>query len=56
MISWAEHVTHIGEERNVWTVSVGSPKERDRSENSDIDGRVVSEWILGEIRSGGGGV
>jgi hypothetical protein len=26
MISWAEHVTHIGEERNVWTVSVGKSK------------------------------
>jgi hypothetical protein len=32
-----------------------SPKERDRSENSDIDGRILSEWILGEIRSGGEG-
>jgi hypothetical protein len=31
-----------------------SPKERDHSEDRDVDGRMGSEWILGRLVEGGG--
>jgi hypothetical protein len=30
----------------------GSPKERDHSEDRDVDGRIESEWILGRLAGG----
>jgi hypothetical protein len=36
-----------------WTQS---PKERDHSDDQGVDGSMVSEWILGRLAGGGGGV
>jgi hypothetical protein len=33
-----------------------NPKERDHLEDRGVDGRMVSEWILGRLARGGGGV
>jgi hypothetical protein len=29
-----------------------SPKEKDHSEDQGVDGRMVTEWILGRLASG----
>jgi hypothetical protein len=34
--------------RNWWE----SPKERDHSEDRDVDGRMGSEWVLGRLAGG----
>jgi hypothetical protein len=39
----------MGEERKVYKVLVGKPKERDHSEDKGLDGRVGSEWISGRL-------
>jgi hypothetical protein len=39
----ARHVTRMGEERNACRVLVGSPKERDHSEDRGVDGKMGSE-------------
>jgi hypothetical protein len=36
----------MGEERKVYKVLVGSPKERIRSEDQGVGGRMKTEWIL----------
>jgi hypothetical protein len=33
-----------------------SQKERDRSEDQGVDGRIESEWILGRLACGGCGL
>jgi hypothetical protein len=43
---WAGHVARIGEERKLYKVLVGKPKERDCSEDG---GRMGSEWIFGRL-------
>jgi hypothetical protein len=48
----AGHVARMGEERNLYTVLVGSPKERDHTENQGVGGRMGSEWILGRLAWG----
>jgi hypothetical protein len=52
---WAVHVARMVEERKVYKVSVESPKERDHSEDRDVDGRMRSEWILGILAEGWSG-
>jgi hypothetical protein len=42
----------MGEERKVYRVLVGKPKERDHLENQGVDGRMGSEWILGRMAGG----
>jgi hypothetical protein len=42
----------MGEERNVYRVLLGKPKERDHLEGQGIDGRMGSEWILGRLAGG----
>jgi hypothetical protein len=44
---WAGHVARMGKDRIVYKVLVGSPKERDHSEDQGVDGNMGSEWILG---------
>jgi hypothetical protein len=48
-------VTRLGEERKVYKVSVGRPKERSHSEDRDVDGRMGAEYILVRLANGGGG-
>jgi hypothetical protein len=43
-LRWAGHVTHMGEERNVYKVLVESLKERDHSEDQGVDRRMGSKW------------
>jgi hypothetical protein len=45
----AGHVARMGEERKVYKVLVGNPKERDDSEDQGIGGKLRSEWILGKL-------
>jgi hypothetical protein len=49
---WAGHVVRVGEERKVYKVLVGSPKERDHLEDQGVGGRMGSEWILGRLAWG----
>jgi hypothetical protein len=44
----AGHVARKGEERKVYKVLVGKPKKRNHSEDQGVDGRMGSEWILGD--------
>jgi hypothetical protein len=44
-------VARMGEGRNAYRVLVG--KERDKSEDRGVDGRMESEWILKETGLGG---
>jgi hypothetical protein len=39
---WAEHVARTGEEKKVYRVLLGIPKERDHSEDRGVDGRMGS--------------
>jgi hypothetical protein len=43
------HVARMGEERNCTEFWWESAKERDHLEDRSIDGRRVSEWILGSL-------
>jgi hypothetical protein len=45
----------MGEERNVYEVSVEILKERDHSEDRDVDRSMGSEWIL-RLLVGGYGI
>jgi hypothetical protein len=50
---WAEHVARMYEERKEYSrFWWKSPKERDHSEVGGVDGRMVSEWILGRLAGG----
>jgi hypothetical protein len=51
---WARYVARMGEERKVYKVLVGCPKERDHSEDQDVSGRMGSEGILGRLAVGCG--
>jgi hypothetical protein len=42
----------MGEERKVFKVLVGSPKERDHWEDQGVGGKIGSEWILGRLAWG----
>jgi hypothetical protein len=39
----------MGEERKVYKVLVGNPKERDHLEDQGVGGKMGSEWILGRL-------
>jgi hypothetical protein len=42
----------MGEERKVYKVLVGKPKERDHLEDQGVGGKMGSEWILGILAWG----
>jgi hypothetical protein len=42
----------VVEERKVYKVLVGKPKERDHSEDQGVDGRMGSELILEKLDEG----
>jgi len=42
---WAGHVTHMGEERRVYRVLVGNPRERDHWRDLGVDGWIILGWI-----------
>jgi hypothetical protein len=42
----------MGEERKLYSVVVGSPEERNHSEDQGVGGRMGSEWILGRLAGG----
>jgi hypothetical protein len=42
---WTEHIASLGEIRNTYKILVGSLKERDHSEDLEIDG-IVLKYIL----------
>jgi hypothetical protein len=48
MLGWAGHVAHTGEKRNSYTILIGKPERGDLSEDLDINGRIILEWILGK--------
>jgi hypothetical protein len=43
---WARHVACMGEMRNAYNILVGKLKGRDHLEDTDIDGKIILEWIL----------
>jgi hypothetical protein len=53
-LRWAGHVARMGEEIKLYTVWVGSPKERDHSIDRGVNRRIGSEWILGRLVGGCG--
>jgi hypothetical protein len=34
--------------RNVYKILAGNPERKNHSENLDIDGRIILEWMLGK--------
>jgi hypothetical protein len=53
-MSWAGHVAHMGEGRNVYRFRWESWKEKDHLEDQVVDGRMGSKWILGRLVGGCG--
>jgi hypothetical protein len=49
---WAGHVARMGEERKLSKVMVERQKERDRSEDQSVCGKMGLEWILGRLAWG----
>jgi hypothetical protein len=49
---WARHLASMGEERKVYKLWWEGPKERGRSEDQGVDGRMGSECILGRLAWG----
>jgi hypothetical protein len=49
-------VARMGEDRKVYKVWWESPKERDHSKDQGVGRRMGSEWILGRLIGGGGGL
>jgi len=41
----------MGEMKNAYKIVVGKPerKRRDHSKDLDVDGRIISEWMLGKV-------
>jgi hypothetical protein len=46
-------VARVGEERKVYKVLVGNPKEKDHLEDQGVGGKMGSKWILGKLAWGG---
>jgi len=40
----------MGEMRNAYKIFVGKPEGKTHSENLGIDGKILLDWILEEIR------
>jgi len=50
-IRWAGHVARVGEMvGNSSLFWLEKLKERDHSENLSVDGKIILQWILREIR------
>jgi hypothetical protein len=49
---WSVHVARVGKERKLYKIWRENPKERDRSEDEGVGGRMESEWILGRLAWG----
>jgi hypothetical protein len=45
-------VARMGEERKVYKILLGKPKEIDHSEDQGVDWRMGLEWILGRLAGG----
>jgi hypothetical protein len=45
---WVGHVAHMGEMRNAYKIWLEDLTGRGHLEDTDVDGRIVSEWILGK--------
>jgi len=45
-ISLVGHVAHMAETRNAYKIWVRNPEGRDQSEDLDVDGKIILEWIL----------
>jgi hypothetical protein len=41
-----EHVARIGDMRNTYNILVGNPRRRGHSEDTGVDGKLISSWIL----------
>jgi hypothetical protein len=44
----AEHVALMGDMRKAQRILVGNLKGRDNSEQVDVNGKLILEWILGK--------
>jgi hypothetical protein len=53
---WAGHVARMGEDREVYKVSVGNSEGKNHSEDQGIDGETEVELILGRLAGRGCGV
>jgi hypothetical protein len=43
---WARHVARMGEMRNAYMHSVGTPEGKNHSEDLGVDGRIIFKLIL----------
>jgi len=42
------HVARMGIMKNAYKILIGKPEGRDHLEDLDLDGKIISEWILGK--------
>ena len=40
----AEHVTRVGERRDVYRILVGKPEGKSHLEDPGVDGRIILRW------------
>jgi hypothetical protein len=52
-MSWAGHVSRMGEARKVYKVLVGKPEGKRPLGRQGVGGKMGSEWILGRLAWGG---
>jgi hypothetical protein len=45
-VRWVGHVVCMEEMKNIYRILVGKPEGKDRSEDLDVDGRIILEWFL----------
>jgi len=47
-MSWAAHAARMGKTRNSCRNLVGRPEGKTYSENLDVAGKIILQWVLGK--------
>jgi hypothetical protein len=47
-MGWTVYVARIGELKNIYRIVIGNLRGRGHSEELEVDGEIILEWILGK--------